>query len=278
MPNWTEISSIPSRPLSSSATVISMAPKVCSPALVRSGCIKSEAVNLVYNTEPELGVAIKESAVPRDQLYVVTKVIDGVADIPKAFAASLKKLQLDYVDLYLIHAPFFAKSPGDLEAAWRSMEEIRNSGKAKAIGVSNFQADHLATIAKTATILPAINQIEYHPYLQQRDLIAFHKKHGIATSAYAPLTPVTKARPGPAYDVIAKIAGKYSVSEGEVALRWCIDQGVVAITTSSKESRMKEYLGATTFELTEEEVQEISKAGEGKNFRGFWKTKLLDEK
>ncbi|KAI9759387.1 MAG: hypothetical protein M4579_002376 [Chaenotheca gracillima] len=230
----------------------------------------------VYNTEPELGVAIKESGVRRDQLYVVTKVMHGVNDIPSSFNESLKKLGLDYVDLYLIHSPFFADSDADFRRTWSDMETIKKSGRAKSIGVSNYLPKHLEPLLETATIWPSINQIEYHPYLQHgpSDLVAFHQKNNIALSAYGPLTAVTKAKPGPADDVYASLAKKYGVTEGQIALRWCMDQGIVPITTSSKESRMKEYLSALEFKLTPEEVQEISKAGANKLFRGFWKHKF----
>ncbi|KAI9840503.1 MAG: hypothetical protein M1837_001563 [Sclerophora amabilis] len=230
----------------------------------------------VYNTEPEVGVAVKECGVPREQLYVVTKVNQGVSDIPKAFEASLQKLGLDYVDLYLIHQPFFAKSDAELQKAWSGMEEIYKSGRSKSIGVSNYLPQHLSAVLKTATVPPSINQIEYHPYLQHVDsnLLAFHKEHNIATAAYGPLTSVSKARPGPTDEVFSRLAKKYEVTDAEVALRWCIDQGIVAVTTSSKETRMKQYLKTLDFKLTTEEIEEISKAGEKKHFRGFWPTKF----
>lgn len=137
---------------------------------------------------------------------------------------------------YLIHQPFFAKSDADLQAKWADMEAVRAAGLAKSIGVSNYGAQHLAATLKTATVPPAVNQIEFHPYLQHAELLEFHKQHGIATQAYGPLSAATKASPGPVDDYSAAVAKKYAVSTGEVALRWCIDQDVVAITTSSKVS------------------------------------------
>jgi diketogulonate reductase-like aldo/keto reductase len=231
----------------------------------------------VYGNEEELGQAIKESGVPREKLYITTKISGTkVQDTKAAFELSLKKLQVEYVDQYLIHAPFFAKTPEDLQKKWADLEEIHASGKAKSIGVSNFLQTDLEVILKTAKIIPAINQIEYHPYLQHGELISFSKKHGITTSAYGPLTAAIRATPGPLDDTYKTLAKKYNVTIGEIALRWIIDQGVVALTTSSSEDRLKQYQKATTFKLSPGEVEEISKIGLKKNYRGFWKDKFLD--
>jgi len=227
----------------------------------------------VYKTEPELGLAIKESGADRSKLYVVTKVLPSIEDPEAALKTSLKKLQLDYVDLYLIHAPFFADGGKDevrLQKAWASLEKLKEAGLTKSIGVSNYLPSHLDATLKTAKIVPAINQIEFHPYLQHPELLAYHKKHGIATSAYGPLSAVTKAKPGPIDDFTAALAKKYAVSEGEIALRWCIDQDIVAITTSGKEQRLSDYLRAATFKLTPEEVRYIVEKGQEKHYRGFW--------
>jgi diketogulonate reductase-like aldo/keto reductase len=150
------------------------------------------------------------------------------------------------------------------------MEKLKASGLTKSIGVSNFLPNHLEAILKTATIPPACNQIEFHPYLQRDSLLAAHKKHNIATVAYGPLTAATKAKPGPLDEVLSQLAKKYAVSEAEVSLRWCIDQGVVAITTSGKEQRLSDYLRCTRFHLTPKEVETISEVGKKKHFRGFW--------
>ncbi|KAI9673323.1 MAG: hypothetical protein M1829_004089 [Trizodia sp. TS-e1964] len=228
----------------------------------------------VYGTEAELGQAIKESGVERSKLFVTTKVITGIADIPAAFEASLTKLQLDYVDLYLIHSPFFAKSNEDFQETWAQMEEIKRSGRALSIGVSNFLPQHLAALLKTAKSIPAINQIEYHPYLQHHELLAFQKKYSIPIAAYAPLTPVTRAKGGPLDGLLQQLALKYGVSEAAIALRWVIDQGIVAITTSGKEDRLTDYLTVNSFQLSSEEVEEISRVGDEKHFRAFWQNKF----
>lgn len=221
-----------------------------------------------------MGIAIAESGVPREKLYITTKVSGTkVQNTQEAFELSLKKLQLNYVDQYLIHAPFFAQTPEDLQKKWADMEAIHASGKAKTIGVSNFLQKDLEAILATAKVVPAINQIEYHPYLQHGNLVEFHKKHGIATSAYAPLTAAVKAAPGPLDETYANLASKYGVTAGEIALRWVIDQGIVALTTSASEQRLKQYLKVTSFKLTPKEVEEIGTVGLKKNFRGFWQNK-----
>lgn len=174
------------------------------------------------------------------------------------------------LDRYLIHEPFFAKSDEDLQKAWAEMEKVKESGKARSIGVSNWLQHHLEAVLKTAKVTPSVNQIEYHPYLQHNGLIEFHQSKGITTAAYAPLTPVVRAKGGPIDGTVAALAKKYNTSEGNVLLRWVIDQDVVVITTSSKESRLAEALECLKFKLAPEEIEEIKKLGREKHFRAFW--------
>lgn len=157
------------------------------------------------------------------------------------------------------------------------MEKVQQAGLAKSIGVSNYLPTHLSATLKTAKTTPAINQIEFHPYLQHRPLLDFHKQHGIATSAYGPLTAATKAKPGPCDEYLASLAKKYAVSEGEVSLRYCIDQDIVVITTSSKEQRLSDYLRAATFKLTPKEIETLNELGDKKHFRGFWGDKYAKD-
>ena len=154
------------------------------------------------------------------------------------------------------------------------MEKVKSSGKAKSIGVSNYLESHLKATFATASVPPSINQIEYHPYLQHGSLLPFQESHKIATAAYAPLTAATKAKPGPCDQQLAHLAKKYYVSEGDICLRWCIDNGAVAITTSGKEQRLSDYLRAMTFSMTPKEVKELSEAGLQKHFRSFWQAKF----
>ncbi|KAH8657070.1 NADP-dependent oxidoreductase domain-containing protein [Tricladium varicosporioides] len=231
-----------------------------------------------YGNEVEMGEAIKQSGIPREKFYITTK-ISGTEqkNTLEAFETSLKKLQLDYVDQYLIHAPYFATSPEELQKKWADMEAIYASGKAKSIGVSNFLIPDLEAILASAKVVPAINQIEYHPYLPHGPLLPFHRKHGIATSAYGPLTAAVKAKPGPLDSTYENLAGKYGVTPGEIALRWVIDQGVVALTTSGNEDRLKAYQKVAQFKLTPKEVEEISEIGLQKHYRGFWNNKFASD-
>ncbi|OHW99826.1 aldo keto reductase [Colletotrichum incanum] len=230
----------------------------------------------VYGNEEELGAAIKKAEVPREKLFVTTK-ISGTKkqNTEEAFARSLTKLGLDYVDLYLIHAPFFADSDEELQQKWADLEAIKESGRAKSIGVSNFLQPHLEAILKTAKIPPAINQIEFHPHLQHGNLLDFHRQNKIAVSVYAPLTPITSAVDSPVRTIYANLSKKYGVSDSIIGLRWCIDQGLITITTSSKEERLQSYLNhLPAIKLTPREVSEIAKAGETKHVRGFWKNRF----
>jgi diketogulonate reductase-like aldo/keto reductase len=175
---------------------------------------------------------------------------------------------------YLIHTPFWAKSDEELQKAWADMEAVQAAGLARSIGVSNFLPKHLTAILKTAKVKPVINQIEFHPYLQRVELLNFHKEHGIATAAYAPLTAATKANPGPLDNFMSRLEKKYAVSENEIYLRWCIDQDVVPITTSSKEQRLSDYMRAMAIKLTPAEVKQINELGQQKHFMGFFKNEF----
>ncbi|KDN60758.1 putative aldo/keto reductase [Colletotrichum sublineola] len=225
----------------------------------------------VYGNEEELGLAIKFSGVPREELYVVTKFFDFCRSPKESFQSSLKRLDLDYVDLYLIHAPFFARSDIKLQEVWADFEDIKRSGRARSIGVSNFSQAHLEVILKTATIPPAINQIEFHPYLQQHALLDFQRKHGIAVAAYGTLFPLTRKSGDLVSRIWGKLAEKYSVTESVIGLRWPMDQGVIVVTTTCKEERMEGvFSGLSTLSLLQQEVNMVAEAGKLRTFRAYW--------
>ncbi|KAK3293280.1 NADP-dependent oxidoreductase domain-containing protein [Chaetomium fimeti] len=236
-----------------------------------------------YGNEAELGAAIARSGVDRSKLFITTKTSCRAGEtVETAFARSLAKLGVDYVDLYLIHSPFWARSPAELQQKWAEMEAVRASGRARSVGVSNYLREHLEATLQTPGSAgpPAVNQIEYHPYLQHDPdgLLAYHRDKGIALQAYSPLTAVTKAAPGPVDPVYERLAEKYGVTPGEVALRWCLDQGIVAITTSSNEERLRTWMQRLPlFKLTPKEVGEIAEKGREKHFRGFWGKEFAED-
>jgi diketogulonate reductase-like aldo/keto reductase len=177
--------------------------------------------------------------------------------------------------MYLIHLPF--KAPDQLPALWARMEEIKASGKARSIGVSNFLQSHLERILETAKVVPAVNQIEYHPYLQHGKLVEFCWQHNIAVVGYSTLAAITKARPGPVDEVYAELAAKYGVTESDVALRWCLDQGIAVITTSASRERLLGYKSnLATFTLSVGEIQRISELGKRKHYRDLYNSKFYD--
>lgn len=231
----------------------------------------------LYNTEAELGAAMKESKIPRNEFFLTTKVNANMDDIPGTIDTSLKKLQTDHVDLFLIHQPYFAEgNAAKLQKAWAAMEAVLASGKAKSIGVSNYRQEELEATLQTAKVVPSVNQVEFHPYLQREGLLPFQKEKGIALAAFGPLTPVTRAKPGPLDPLLASLAKKYAVNEGEILLRWIMDQGVVVVTTSSKEQRLSDMLRVCTFSMTPKEVADISKTGLEKSHRAFWGAKYAE--
>ncbi|KAF5019358.1 hypothetical protein F66182_8647 [Fusarium sp. NRRL 66182] len=240
---------------------------------------KAIKAGYLYGNEEELGRAIKSGGVPRDQLFITTKIpARKKGSAIESFDVSLGKLGLEYVDLYLLHGPWFADTDEELQQRWAELEQLKESGKAKSIGVSNFLQVHLEIVLKTAKIKPAINQIEYHPYLQHGDLIDFHRKNNIAVSAYSPLTPLVTAKGGPVDPLYTRLAEKYGVTESEVGLRWVIDQDIIAITTSNKVERLDGYLSKLPkFTLAQDEITEISKLGAKMHFRGFWKRHFAED-
>ncbi|KAF7552892.1 hypothetical protein G7046_g7271 [Stylonectria norvegica] len=224
----------------------------------------------MYRTETSLGAAMLESKVPRSDFFLTTKALT-INDIEGALENSLVKLGTSYVDLYMIHHPFEAKTPAELQNAWRGMERCVERGLARNIGVSNFTIQHMSTILETATIKPAVNQIEMHPYLQQPDLWAYLKDNDIRIEGFASLTPLKEPSPDALGEMCSQLANKYGVSESAVLLRWVIDQGAAVVTTSAKRERLDEYMAhIPTFRLTLAEVEQISMSSGTKRQRMFF--------
>lgn len=172
---------------------------------------------------------------------------------------------------YLIHSPFPASSPAELQTAWAGMERCLERGLTKLIGLSNHSIANLKVVLDTAKVKPAVNQIEIHPYLQQPDLYTFMKKHGIALQGYSSLTPIKSEPTDKTRVVCRELAEKYGVSEQAVLSRWVVEKGAAVVTTSSKKERMALMLKeVVSFRLTEEECQKIADSGKGKWVRGFF--------
>ena len=207
-----------------------------------------------YLNEEAVGRAIKRSGIPREELFITTKLWiqdAGYESTKLAFAKSLSKLQLDYLDMYLIHMPF-----GDYYGSWRAMEELYREGKIKAIGVSNFLPDRLMDLIVHNEIVPAINQIETHPFQQQVDSAAFMKEQGIQHQSWSPFAEGRNNLFS--NEVLASIAGRHNKSIAQVVLRWLVQQDIVIIPKSVRKDRLIENFDIFNFVLSPEEIATIS--------------------
>ncbi|WFR64716.1 aldo/keto reductase [Paenibacillus amylolyticus] len=207
-----------------------------------------------YMNEEAVGRAIKRSGIPREELFITTKLWVQDADYERAklsFAKSLKKLQLDYLDLYLIHQPF-----GDYYGAWRAMEDLYREGKIKAIGVSNFLPDRLMDLIVHNEIVPAVNQVETHPFYQQIENGAFMKEQGVQHQSWAPFAEGRGDLFG--NEVLTWIASKHNKSVAQVVLRWLVQREVVVIPKSVNKERIVENFNIFDFELSVDDIEQIS--------------------
>ena len=207
----------------------------------------------IYRNEDGVGRAIAASQIDRSDIFVTTKLWNSEQGYHSGFAAmdaSLAKLGLDYVDLYLVHWP----KPQFTRDTWRAMEEIRASGKARAIGVSNFLPGHLDQLLEHATVTPSINQIEFHPHLQSAGLVKYCDDHGIVVEAWSPL----KAGQIIEDRTLAAIAAAHDVTVAQIVLRWMIERGIVVIPKSVTPTRIASNADLYGFELNETERAEIN--------------------
>ena len=208
----------------------------------------------VYGNEEAVGKAIKDSGVPREELFITTKlwISDFSYEAAKdAFNESLRKLDLDYVDLYLLHQPF-----GDIFGAWRALEELYKEGKIKAIGVSNFKPDQLANLASFNEVTPAVNQIELHVFNQKEDEQAYMLSKGVQIESWGAFAEGQ-------FDVfnnpvLKEIAEKYSKTTAQVMLRWQLQRGIVSLSKSANPERVRQNFDIFDFELSAEDMDKIA--------------------
>ncbi len=217
----------------------------------------------IYRNEDEVGQAIRASAIPRSEIFVTTKLWNddhGYDEARRAFDASLATLGLDFIDLYLVHWPV----SGRRAETWRAMEEILRGGRCRAIGISNFTVRHLEELLRTAREVPAVNQVELHPFLQQRDLVARCRKEGIAVEAYSPLTK-GKRLDHPELTAVARKAGR---TVAQVLIRWSLEKEFIVIPKSARRERIVENAAALDFELESDAMRTLDALDE--SLRTAW--------
>ena len=207
-----------------------------------------------YKNEEAVGRAIKRSGIPREEIFVTTKLWVSYVNYEKAqlaFETSLKKLDLEYIDLYLIHQPF-----NDVYGAWRAMTELYKEGKIKAIGVSNFYPDRLVDFIMNNEVVPAVNQVETHPFNQQVKANEIMKEYGVQIESWGPFA---EGKNGIfANEILSEIGKKYNKSVAQVILRWLIQRDVVVIPKSVRKERIEENFNVFDFELNSEDMGKIS--------------------
>ena len=207
-----------------------------------------------YMNEKAVGEAVKKCGVPREELFITTKLWVQDASYEgakKAIETSLSNLGLDYIDLYLIHQPM-----GDYIGAYRAMEEAYKAGKLRAIGVCNFYPNRLADLCETVEVIPAVNQVELHPFFQQENALALMKEYGVRPEAWGPFAEGNHGIF--THPVLTEIGKKYGKSAAQVALRWNVQRGVVVIPKSVHKERMEQNIDIWDFALSDEDMAQIA--------------------
>lgn len=220
----------------------------------------------MYGNEKEVGDGIRNSGLDRADVYVTSKLNNSFHepdDARRAFDETISKLGFDYVDLFLIHWPLPTLYDGDFVSTWQVMEEFKNDGRSRSIGVSNFQPDHLDRLAAETGTVPAVNQIEVHPYFANETVRDYGREHGIVTEAWSPIAQ------GAVLDdaAITQISEKLGKTVAQVVLRWHIQRGDVVFPKSSTPSRMRENFELFDFELSDGDMEEISALDKGEDGR-----------
>jgi 2,5-diketo-D-gluconate reductase A len=216
----------------------------------------------MYRNEKGVGEAIRASGLSRDDVYVTSKLNNGFHrpdDARRAFDETLQALGFDHVDLFLIHWPLPTLYDGDFVSTWKTLEEFKADGRARSIGVSNFQVAHLERLAAETETVPVVNQIELHPYFHNADVRAYGESHGIATEAWAPIAQGKVLDD----DVIGAIAGELGRTPAQVTLRWHIQRGSIVFPKSVTPERIEENIRLFDFELTPDQVAKIDALDRG---------------
>ena len=216
----------------------------------------------MYGNEHGVGEAIRERGLERSDVYVTSKLNNGfheLDDARRAFDETLATLGFEYVDLFLIHWPLPTLYDGDFVSTWQTLEEFKSDGRARSIGVSNFQVAHLERLAAETDTVPAVNQIELHPYFQNREVAAYGREHGIATEAWAPIAQ-GKVLDDP---TLTEIAGRTGRSVAQVVLRWHIQRGNIVFPKSVTPERIRENFELFDFELAPADVETIDALDRG---------------
>jgi 2,5-diketo-D-gluconate reductase A len=219
-----------------------------------------------YGNEKEVGEAIRASGLDRSDVFVTSKLNNAFHepdDASEAFDRTLSELGFDYVDLFLIHWPLPTRYDGDFVSTWKTLEEFHRDGRAHSIGVSNFQIEHLERLASETDTVPAVNQIEVHPYMTNEAVRAYGQEHGIATEAWSPIAQGEVLED----PTIAQIAEKVSKSAAQVVLRWHIQRGDIVFPKTVTPSRMKENFELFDFELEQGDMDAISALDRGEEGR-----------
>lgn len=216
-----------------------------------------------YRNEREIGEAVRKSGIGRDEIFITTKLWNddhGYDNALAAFDASLDKLGLDYVDLYLIHFPVYGKR----QDSWRALEDILEDGRVRAIGVSNYMERHLSELLRNSESVPTVNQVEFHPFLYQRHLLDFCNSKDIRLEAYSPLTKGRRLND----TRLGEIAREYNRTPAQILIRWSLQHDLIVIPKSSNPDRIRENADVFDFSISKEDMERLNTLDEG--FRSSW--------
>jgi diketogulonate reductase-like aldo/keto reductase len=217
-----------------------------------------------YGNEESVGTAIRMSGIPRESIFVTTKLWNSDHGNPEpALDTSLRKLKMNYVDLYLIHFPVRQR-----RQSWRALEALQRKGKTRSIGVSNFTIAHLRELLAESETVPAVNQVEFHPYLYQQDLLAFCQAKGIVIEAYSPLTHGERLKDPRLVAIAKKYSSSKTKSTAQILIRWALQHGLVVIPKSSNRRRILENADVFDFEISEDDMRLLDSFNE--NLRTCW--------